>query len=134
MIKNFIKHLISKKPYKLNDLYVGEIILLTHTTNNSNRVDVFESVKKFAVLERIDEEKFRHIKSGKLLRKLSKNSIVDSYVVGNIKKFNEFYSLYIKKNEYYLTTKVSLDEINKIESYINKKLSLNLSDINTLLQ
>ena len=116
---------LNKPEFKLDDLFVGEIVLYKDRKNiGFGTVDHHYSIaKKFAFLTEFRYCKYCHIKSKQILVEMGAyESIIGDYAVHNIKKFQEAFPLYMRKNNLTPSSKVSLKFIIDHEDEMNNQL------------
>lgn len=115
----------NKPRFKLGDLYVGEIVLYTDREDIGfgTRYDHYNIVKKFAIFTETGYKKYCHIKSGQTLYEMGcYKSIVGDYAVHNVRKFEKALCIYMRKNKFTSSTKVSRVFIEENEDKINNEL------------
>lgn len=133
--KNMEK-LNNKPKFKLGDLYVGEIVLYTarEDIGFGTRYDHYNIVKNFAIFTETGYKKYCHIKSGQTLYEMGcYKSIVGDYAVHNVRKFEKALCIYMRKNKFTSSTKVSKIFIEENETKINHGLSPD-QEINEIFQ
>ena len=131
-----LKKIMNTAVYQLEDLYVGEIVFyVKRECVGSDRFDHhYRIVKKFAFLYEIGYEKYRHVISAQPLIELGGyNSVIGDYAVHNVRKFQEVFPIYMRKNNLTPSSKVSLQFIIDGEKIMNEKYAFN-QDVNELFQ
>lgn len=128
--------ILNKPAFRLCDLYVGEIVFYKKCEKvGTEKYDHhYREVKKFAFLYEIGYGKYRHIVSSQDLCELGGyNSIIGDYAVHKVRKFEEAFPLYMRKNNLKPNSKVSLKFIYENEKSINEELAPN-QKLNDLFQ
>ena len=144
MLKKLLEQLKQKKiekennrpQFKLGNLYVGEIVLYTDREDIGfgTRYDHYNIVKKFAIFTESGYNKYCHIKSGQILYEMgSYKSVVGDYAVHNVRKFEKALCIYMRKNKFTSSTKVSKIFIEENETKINLELNPD-QEINEIFQ
>ena len=116
----------NRPKYTLDQLYVGEIVLFEKQVYLGAQVNenFYKPVKKYAILMKIGYEEYLHFKSGQKLQKLGGwDAIVGDYAVRNIKKFQEAFPIFMRKNNYTPSTMASLEIIELMEDKMNEQLA-----------
>ncbi len=119
----------NKPTYKLDDLYVGEIVIYKQVKNVGlgKRNHYYDIIKKVGILSYVGYEQYHHIKSGQDLYELGEyKSIVGDYAVNNLRKFEKACPIYMRKNNFTPSTKVSLAFIEEFEDIINQQIAPDL--------
>ena len=112
--------------YMLDKLYVGEIVLFERQAYLGGNVNesFYKPVKKYAIFTKIGYEEYLHLKSGQKLQKLGGwDAIVRDYTVRDIKKFQERFPIFMRKNNLSPFTRVSLECIEQLEDEMNSQLA-----------
>ncbi len=123
---------INKPRYKIEDLYVGEIIFVTNKKfemgscfwTSGYRYKV-KHIKPFAIFKHTCwDHNYLHIVSNHELRELSLIGEIGEYVVNDdsLKKFDKFMQRYMIANNLKSNSKLSINDIKELEDYVNEKL------------
>ena len=125
--------LLNKPRYKIEDLYVGEIIYITgkkfemgYSFLTSGYQFKFKHIKPFAIFKHsyLDKDYYLHVTSNHKLRQSSLTTEIGEYVVHNdtLKEFDKYMQRYMIANNLKKTSKLSINEIKELEEYVNEKL------------
>lgn len=118
----------NKPEFKLGELYVGEIVLYKKREYTGFGISdyYYNEVKNFAFFTKAGYEKYCHIKSGQMLIKMGAyESIVGDYAINKIRRFEEAFPIFMRKNNLTLSSKVSRAFIEENEDKFNKELMPN---------
>ncbi len=116
--------ILNKEVFKLDDLYVGEIVLYKKREDVCfGKIDHhYSEIKKHAFFYKCGHQKYRHVISGQELSELGKyGSIVGDYAVHNLQKFEEVFPIFMRKYNLKPSSKVSLLFLIKGEENMNKE-------------
>jgi len=140
LIKNYQQRkqekLINKPIFKIGDLFVSEIVLYKKREHigPGEYLHHYKEIKKLAFFYLCDYDKYRHIISGQDLRELgSYYSSIGDYAILEPKKFQEAFPIFMRRNKFDESTKVSLQFIINNEESLNKELDPN-QKVNEIFQ
>ena len=123
-----LEKLRNKPEFTLGDLYVGEIVLQKKRRAAGLGITdhYYKIVKAFAIFTETEYNRYVHIKSNQELYNLtSYKAIVGDYAVNNVRKFQEAFPLFMRKNNFTTSTKVSRVFIEENENKMNEQLDPN---------
>ena len=109
-------------------VYINRIVLYKKCENVGFGVvdHHYKEIKKFAIFTEVDYQKYCHIKSNQKLYEMGAyKSIVGDYAVHKIRTFEETFPLFMRKNNFTTSTKVSRVFIEENEDKMNEQLDPN---------
>lgn len=118
----------NKPEFTLGELYVGEIVLQKKRQAGGLGITdhYYKIVKAFAIFTETEYNRYVHIKSNQELYALTHHkAIVGDYAVNNVKTFQEAFPLFMRKNNFTTSTKVSRAFIEENEDKMNEQLDPN---------
>lgn len=118
----------TKPQYKLDNLYFGEIALLKDREWESIFITNYKymSLKQFALLEKIEGDKYHHMKSCQNLYDITSGySHLGDYAIVKPKKFTDHFGLYMRANDLTPKSKLTLLQIIELEDLANESIKNN---------
>ena len=122
---------LNKPRYKIEDLYVGEIIYIVNTEFvsgptfwQSGTKTTYKHIKPFAIFSRTCwEHDYLHILTNHPFRQ-SFHAEIGEYAVNHntLKEFDKCMQRYMIANNLKSTSKLSINDIKELEDYVNEKL------------
>ena len=114
----------NKPKYKIEDLYVGDIVLLEDFDFKDMITTryYFKPIKEYAIFKWEKHNKYTHIKSGQGLHLITKAELND-YAINNIVPLNSAFVRVLREHHIAPGSKISLALINRLEDELNKKFN-----------
>ena len=133
IIQKYRQHKDNRPKYKIEDLYIGEIIyiidsqfVIGSSLLDSGTKHTYKIIKDFAIFEKDDNDNYIHILSGKSLL-LSIRADKDEYAINysSIKNFGKLMQSYMIKKHLTDSSKLSINKIKEIEKEVNIRINPN---------
>lgn len=132
MIQKHEERKLNKPRYKIEDLYVGEIIFIANKKFEmgscfwaSGYRFKFKHIKPFAIFKHTCwDSDYLHIVSNHKLQQRGLETEIGEYVINDdsLKKFDKFMQRYMIANNLKKTSKLSINDIKELEDYVNQEL------------
>lgn len=132
MIQKHNERQNNKPKYKIEDLYVGEIIYIIDKKFETGSCFLtsgyrfkFKYIKSFAIFKHTCwDNDYLHILTNHPLATRSLSSEIGEYAVNydTLKDFDKYMQRYMISNNLKKTSKLSINEIKELENYVNQKL------------